>query len=584
MLTSPANVTITATNGVALKANTAASDHGARREPPLLPHQRAQQAETVIEPELPSNSPLTSVNAVTATVGNRTVLQELTLNVATMLRIARRADENLTSLFLRIIATIEAMPQAERLQLEVRAGLKPLKITLADLAMALRKPDGQEAARLTALAEAPTAIPGRTAANAATTTYLEEGTDSGHTEETLAMRAAARHSAAGQSVFSAESKMRPVEAQPADAKVLQSHLKTMFEPGETNVPQNQLKRMLEPGVAGLAGQENDAAIPVEGQDDAGTPKPIAAQEGSDKKDRASAGNMNAKALPREVPLSNLRQPMPLASGNAADPVTFSSASLNLDPSTVEKIRNVAQAIANLAETIRADQERPAPEKLEDRRVQTMLTLKGLAEVVTAIPAKAAELLAAVVAEAAAPLPELADDQSPIRAEPLQQVFDDQRRSNIVATSDMTKAPEAFAHASPEEMPVEAPSENNVPTVGRPKVETETTAADKHQIATDADGLPLARPDLAQHAVPFAYAQVQPAREEMLQTIEEEDGREETDEDGEDDGDEDGEPRRPRDEYDAIHDPLPEEEPEIVINRDSSEADRAFALYQRMGGF
>ena len=59
MLTSPANVTITATNGVALKANTAASDHGARREPPLLPHQRAQQAETVIEPELPSNSPLT---------------------------------------------------------------------------------------------------------------------------------------------------------------------------------------------------------------------------------------------------------------------------------------------------------------------------------------------------------------------------------------------------------------------------------------------------------------------------------------------------------------------------------------------
>jgi hypothetical protein len=58
----------------------------------------------------------------------------------------------------------------------------------------------------------------------------------------------------------------------------------------------------------------------------------------------------------------------------------------------------------------------------------------------------------------------------------------------------------------------------------------------------------------------------------------------TDEDDEGEDDEDGERRRPRDEYDAIHDELPEEDPVIVITRDSSEADRAFAMYQRMGGF
>ena len=584
MLTSPANVTITAINGVALKANTATSDHSARREPPLLPQPQAQQADAAIEPELPSNSPLTSVNAVTATVGNRTVLQELTLNVAAMLKLTRRPNENLTSLFLRIIATIDAMPQAERLQLEIKAGLKPLKITLADLAMALRKPDGQEAARLTALAEAPAFVPGRTAANAATTTYLAEGTDNGHTEEALAMRAAARHSAAGQSVFSAESKMRPVDAQPADAKVLQSHLKTMFEPGETRTSQSQLTATFEPGDARQTGQENNADIPIAGQDEAGALKQTAVQEGSDKKERASVGDMNAKASPREVPLSNIRQPTPLASGNAGENVSFSSASLNLDPSTVEKIRSVAQAITTLAETIRADQERPAPEKIEDRRVQTMLTLKGLAEVVTAIPAKAAELLAAVVAEAAAPLPDMAEDKSQVVANPPPRVLDEKQLPTSALASDAAGTGDALPLTPGEEMPIEIPSEDSAPAATRPKVEPEIAAAAEDRAAADAEGLPLIKPDLAQHAVPFAYVQAQPAREEMIEAVEDEDAQEETDEDGEDGGDEDGEDRRPRDEYDAIHDPLPEEDPAIVINRDSSEADRAFALYQRMGGF
>jgi hypothetical protein len=564
MLTSPVNVTIAASNGVALKANTAASDHSARREPPLLPQHQAQAAEAVIEPDLPSNSPLTNMNAVAVTVGNRTVLQELTLNVATMLRIARRADENLTSLFLRIIATIEAMPQAERLQFEIKAGLKPLKITLADLVMALRKPDGQEAARLTATAEAPTAVPGRTAANAATTTYLEEGTDSGHTEETLAMRAAARNSAAGQSVFSAESKMRPADARPTDAKVLQNQLKVMFEPGETKTAEQP-----ETSIAAEAAAED---TPVVEDRDAAVAK-----------DRASTGETNARPARPEAALASLRQPTPLAAGNAGENVSFSSASLKLDPLTVEKIRTVALAIANLAEVVRADQEHPAPEKAEDRRQQTMLTLKGLAEVVTAIPAKAAELLAAVVAEAAAPLPEPTDGTDRVATATFVPASDEDHLSDVTPASHEVVAEEAVASASAEEMPIELPAESTA-VADHSKAEAETAMTDEHQAAPDFETMPPIRQDAAQPGVPFVHAQVQPAREEMVLAVEEEDAREETDDDGEDGGDEDGEGRRPRDEYDAIHDPVEEEDPAIVITRDSSEADRAFALYQRMGGF
>jgi hypothetical protein len=619
MLTSPVNVTIAAANGIALKANSAASDHNTRREPPHPASHQALPVETVIEPEARSNSPLTNVNAVAATVGNRTILQEFTLNVARMLKLARRPDENLTSLFLRIIATIEAMPQAERLQFESRAGFKPLKITLADLVMALRKPDGQEAARLTAIAEAPAAVPGRTAANAATTTYLEEGTNNGHTEETLAMRAAARHSAAGQSVFSAESKVRPADAQPADAKMLQNHLKAMFEPGGTGRTdeRNDAGGPIDDMVAASGGGADQGRLPIEGKirsaaaeipDVAVVPNHPEAMFTSSETDRAApqsnagaediagekwpvaehhedVGGMDAVPAARDEARPNLRQPATPASGHTGEDVTFSSTNLNLDQSTVEKIRNVAQAIANLAETVRADQQRPASEKVEDRRLQTMLTLKGLAEVVTAIPARAAELLAIMVAEAAAPLPEPANGKDRLATEAFGPAVGGEHPAELVPTSDKAAAEDGFTRASTEEMPGEIPTESSAPAVEHPEAETDAVTADEHRAVTDFESMPPARQDLTQHAVPFVHAQVQPAREDMIAAVEEEeDAREETDEDGEDEDGEDGEKRRPRDEYDAIHDPLPEEDPAIVINRDSSEADRAFALYQRMGGF
>jgi hypothetical protein len=555
MLTSPVHVTIAA-SGTAIKANTAASDHSARREVPLPISHQALPAEDMIEPELPSHSPLTSVNAVTATVGNRTILQELSISIASMLKIARRPEENLTALFLRVIARIEAMPQAERLQFEVRTGLKPLKITLSDLLMALRKPDGLEAARLTAIAEAPTAMPGRTAANAATTTYLEEGTESGHTEETLAMRAAARHSAAGQSVFSAESKVRP-DAQPTDAKVLQNHLKTMFEPGETSQPAEQKN---------VVPQEAAAARDL----------PVA-------NDQAVVEDMNAKMQPEAPAMPVPKQPQAALAAKTAEDVHFSSANLKLDPLTVERIRDVAQSLAALAETVRAEQQRAAPEKAEDRRLQTMLTLKGLAEVVSAIPAKAAELLAAVVAEAAAPLPELADETSQLPGVVQHGMPDEAQVSDMPQAFDEVAAENVADAAPAEETTAEIPSEESTLAAEQAEAQPEVVVADEFVATLEADAMPLARSESAPHGLPFVAAQVQPGREELVLDAEEE-TRGDTDEEDEGEDDEDGERRRPRDEYDAIHDELPEEDPVIVITRDSSEADRAFAMYQRMGGF
>lgn len=584
MLTSPVNVAIVPGNGVALKANTATSDHSARRDQQPAPSHHVVPAETVIEPELPSNSLLTHVNAVAATAGNRTILQELGLNVAAMLRIARRPDENLTALFLRIIAKIEAMPQSERLQFEIRAGLKPLRITLSDLVMALRKPDGQEAARLTATAEAPAAVPGRTAASAATTTYLEEGTDSGHTEETLAMRAAARNSAAGQSVFSAESKIRPTEPQPGDSKVFQSQLKTIFEPGDTKGADIKDEAPARGATGGM--NLSGATEPV----DAGDTNAPAVLPEADSAEPLPTPRVSARSVLPESGSAEPTHPTPRASGNAGENVAISSANLKLDPPTVEKIRNAAQAIANQAsETLpRTEQEHPAAEKADDRRLQTMLTLKGLAEVVTAIPAKAAELLAIVVAEATAPLPETADGSARVPAETPPESLDDGQTLELGAAPQDVASENVMEMAASDEMPAEIQREAGMLSAEGPEAQAEATAAEEHQ-ATNAERPPLARPDLArpdltQHAVPFAYAQAQPARDEMVEAAEEEETREDTDEDGQGEGAEGDEPDRPRDEYDAIHDPLPEEDAGVVITRDSSEADRAFALYQRMGGF
>ena len=658
MLTSPVNVTIATTNGTPFKPHATPSDAGTRKEPPLAGKNQPQPAGVAIEPVLRANSPLTHVDAVAATAGNRTILQELTLNIAAMLKLARRPDETLTALFARIVATIEAMPQAERLQFEVRSGLKGQKITLADLAAALRKPNGPEAARLTAIAEAPSAVPGRAAVSAATTTYLQEGTADGHAEEALAMRAAARSSAAGQNVFIANSRLRPADSQPTDAKVLQAQLKSMFEPGESQRTVATERGMAsdrpatEPGSAassdrpvaqtGDTAQDKSAA---QGEDatpdrpatwvrDAAPDRLAARSEGTvSDKSAAQAGGMESgkpavrgedaaphrfsaqaedtvpdqpaarasvavaeRAAAHEIAARTGPDNRPAAErGLSAQPdvtsgkVVLSSASLKLDPPLVEKIRTVAQAIAGrTSEVSGAEAEKPETAKADiaDRRLQPMLTLKGLVEIVTTLPAKAAEILTGMPAAAPVPLPEDASGNPSLLLpaatgdEPETAISSGHAETARETAPDMVPDHAADVVATPD-MSAEHADSRLAAGAGRP--ETRAAAEDGARFANPEGAVPL-RPDLVQHGVPFAYAQLQPAREDMAEAVSEEEAKDEAEDEGQDEDGEGGEKRRPRDEYDAIHDPLPEDDPGIVINRDSSEADRAFALYQRMGGF
>jgi hypothetical protein len=525
MLTSPMNVTIPTPNGASLKAHGTGADASAGKNS-ILPPANVQAADvTTIEPELPSNSVLTSVNAVAATVASRTVLQDVTLNLANLLQLTRD-DENLTALFIRIIAAIEAMPQAERLQTEIRSGLKGMKITLWELAAALRNPDGAEAARLTAMVEAPLATPGKTSANAATSTYLQQGTANGHAEETLAMRAAARSNAAGLGLFSPENKARASDHIPGDARVLQNQLKTLFEPGAS---------------------ERKVTV---------NPVPIA---GSEAKLATTASTMAR-----------------------ADGTMIHAANLKIDPPTAEKLHDIAKAIVDERRDVQEIKtEAKLAEKADaaDHRVQTMLTLKGLAEVITSLPGKAVELFtalpdAALVVEAP---PNPADLKTAIVT------IGSSEFAGEIPLPDAEHIAEKSAAAGQSNPASYTVDDEDVATEvahGKAGSGTQQNAGTPAEAASPAN-----RPAVAHEGVPFAYAVLQPAKEAFAPKVEEEDAHDRDEQEsmqGEDESD--GEKRRPRDEYDAMKDPQPEEIPAIVITRDSSEADRAFALYQRMGGF
>jgi hypothetical protein len=91
------------------------------------------------------------------------------------------------------------------------------------------------------------------------------------------------------------------------------------------------------------------------------------------------------------------------------------------------------------------------------------------------------------------------------------------------------------------------------------------------------------------AVPFAYAALQPAKEEYApEALEERRGQDDDESDGDSQQQyEDEDTRRERLAREAVDDLLRAEleaEPDLKINRDSSQADRAYALYQRMAGF
>ncbi|MDB5556871.1 MAG: hypothetical protein JWL86_6855, partial [Rhizobium sp.] len=454
MLTSPLNVTIPTPNGASLKAHGTGADASAGKNA-ILPVANLPAAEvTTAGPELPSNSVLTTVNAVAATVASRTVLQDVTLNLANILKLTR-SDENLTALFIRIIAAIEAMPQAERLQTEIRSGLKGMKITLWELSAALRNPDGAEAARLTAMVEAPLATPGKTSANAATSTYLQQGTANGHAEETLAMRAAARSNAAGLGLFSPENKARASDHIPGDARVLQNQLKTLFEPGAA-------ERRVSSNPAPAAGSEAWLAT-------------------------------TASTMAR------------------ADGTMIHAANLKIDAPMAEKLHDIAKAIVEErldAQEIKAEAKLTEKADAGDHRVQTMLALKGFAEVITSLPGRAAELFT-TLPEAA----QVAEPGSMPNPADLKTVIEATESAEFAGEIPLPDAEHVSGRS------VTTSQGNPVPeTVEEDGAATEAahakaaTGAQQNASVSAESNPAAARPAVAHEGVPFAYAAPQPARD------------------------------------------------------------------------
>lgn len=560
MLTVPVNVIATTSHGASLKTHASGEDASSGKNPPAHPPNVPVPPVQAAEPEPLPGAALALVNAVAATAASRTVLQTLAMHLASLLDLVRGKDESLTDFFTRIISAIERMPQSERLQLEVRSGLKALKITLSELATALKKPDGAEAARVTAMIEAPAAAPGKTSANAATSSYLQQGTADGHAEETLAMRAAARSNAAGLGLFSPESKARPTDHLPADPKNLQNQLKTLFEPdasdrrtsGEAPTP---TARDAAPTVLRSEGKSPVAAAPV-----------------------VHAGGTAVEVADTDVAPADPEQRPEIA-----------KAAVKEEPKTQAPAAQAPKADGRLAE--RSD--------TADHPAKTLPTLKGLAEAVTSLPGKAAELFAAPPAAA-----EVADEAVIAKGTP---VVDDGQLAEPATTPSAARLKAQIDMPAPREDAVKVPLPQREAIAEKPATTTQQAlppaAMADDDIATEAArrkpaadmpqaGGPVAdnssaapRPALAHEGVPFAYAVLQPAKDEFSPEIEEGD---ESRDDGRDDSPEDDasedEARRPRDAYDEMKDHQPEEEPAIVITRDSSEADRAFALYQRMGGF
>jgi hypothetical protein len=557
---------------------------------------------------------LANVNAEAATAGNRTVLQTLALAVALQLNIARRQDETLDAFFLRIADALDNLPPDQRAALEQRAGLRILKVQIPELSAALRQPDSTLAARLSAAAEAPLATPQKTAAAAATTTYLQEGAGVTQAAETLAMGTQAKSNAEGITLFSSTHENPVHENQPADAKMLQSQLKSLFEPGvaETRIEiaskveeqyvlilgdTGDLTEPTLPDETNVSATASDglaeAAIALEGE----TGEPVTRLETAQSPETSTSSERASSAEQPDLPellqtpgeqLQPSDEDLQLAMPDEGRPEAAAPKSDNRAQSLPTPQNN---NIPNAATRLRAIARDIVQEKIQNEArlvtrqedghpVQTLLALKGLAEVVTGAAARAMDYFGTSpeAAELKQRLPgapqakHAGEGQSSTKAfvaEPDQTaVVRDHARdhqsglSSVRNSDELEDAGKAAKSAEPNETAsTAAAAEQNRNAIGKP---------------VTADG------------VPFGFTTVQPARDEFEADTVEEDGRHEDEAAGGEDGEEeDAEARRERLARKATDDllrPESEAEPEVRISRDSTEADRAYALYQRMGGF
>lgn len=538
------------------------------------PLAESQTAATTLQPAigLEPEALLANVKTETATALNQTVLQTLAAAVAARMGVERLPDELLEAFFIRLAAAIERKPLIEQGKIEGRAGLKALQIPLRDLAPALRDPSGSVAARLTAKAEAPMAAPQKTAAAEITGSYLEAGSTPARSAETVAMGERNKLSSSNGNLLFQNVTPRTAETEADNAS--QTQFRTLFAPDslgfESEKPEtaaygkdNTQDDMVARRGAGPAasGKEGLPAASPDLHGEAGAHE-------ADSPATSSSGNA-AKTAGREQSLS---EPHSGAGGKlpatAAGPQWSSMA---------------AQDIASPA-TRRDSSETPLPSGAA--RQQPDAVQAGARSFLRDVPplSPTADFIdTAADLDLQRRLFTLLTTTDPVDqdgSETMPGSTDSQTAKIPAATRD---AAEMAARRHVAEPAAERAPQSRDP-VGAPSPPSSSAIPAQFEVAQRGSST-------AHLGIPFGYVTTPPAAE-PFEAEKDEDGerRGGGDDSADDEAAQDGETpeqRRERLARDAVERLLraePEQAPEVAINRESSEADRAFAYYQRLAGF
>jgi hypothetical protein len=538
--------------------------------PPLVEGQAqapVAQPSIGLEPEVL----LANVKTETATALNQTVLQTLAAVVAARMGIERLPDELLEAFFVRLATAIEKKPLTEQGKIEARAGLKALQIPLSDLAPALRDPSGPVAARLTARAEAPMAAPQKTAAAEITDSYLEIGSTPARSAETVAMGERNKRSIDDGNLLFQNTAAKTGEA--TTDKASQTQLRTLFAPD-------------------TAGFEREATATTAPEPDISTQDTVA---------RRGAG-----------PAANARE-----SGAVAGPgfLVTDAAEESASPATALATAYALGEDSDLADF--ATRKMPSASALPERQA---FPGKPLAPVIEVQPAPAS--IAEAIENAPAPIPQkpvtrpveriVTTNTPPLVptaefAETIESADLQKRLIRMLSTTGSASEDSGPAGMDIPRLPdgktliaAKMPMEMAVPP---DDMEATAERASRSRDVIGATLLPaspaMSQADTAQRApmaghfgIPFGYVTTPPAVDgfEAEKTEEDERRRDSDNAGGGGDAEADAETpderreRLAREAVEQLLKPEPAAEPQTTLNRDSSEADRAFAYYQRLAGF
>lgn len=558
---------------------------------------------------------LSSINAVTATAASRTVLQLLAFAIAAQLGVARRSDEGLDAFFQRLAISITSMKDSDRSALEVRSGLKALNIRLTDLATALKSPEGNMAARIVAMAEAPRTPFAKAAAAVATSSYLQEGMGAPRSSETFSIQATVRSTDDRTGTAANDRAPAATAMVERDARSLQTKLMVMFEAGASQEPAIEAAQAepIETMPAVIDAEHPESALTSEIEQPEVTAATVAANVDATDIDLADvdipdlgvadvdfdapgegaapqiagadvsavpAADIEAEAEPANVASAPIELPIETVVADA-DPLQVVATTSEAEPQVLRSNDVVAKPReAAHAATIEKLHEERIVEKAQiaDRRLETLLTLKGFSEVVTAKSS----------------LPDFIVSQPDPTDPRLRHALGEEPASAVISET-LARIEKAVASATAAiqkhnvQMLQSVVEEDSTEAVIRQKAATEHAGASARSHPEPETHLPAKA--VVQEIVPFAYASLPPAKEEFHAKGHDEDRRSSDDDDDNANGDEQqaetGDERRERLAKKAQDDLLnaePEPPQSIAINRDSSESDRAYAQYQRMGGF